>query len=222
MEAVDNFEHFKGFIPEVTDNKDKFYMVQLIIRKGTNLNHNNSNRSRTIRTYQIRDMVHLREYKKEMIYLCNLTGARAYINLNARLFTKTALIAIKLLTDSVLNGHEYNARAAYSKAIMDCPISGKKVWMIDLDLKDFESEDQMKIAAVKMMLEIDDTINVSLRSNYKLLNRSKNGLHILTTTFRRDVFLQKANQLAVKFELKTDASTNLYIPADNTVLPNSD
>jgi len=225
MEAVDNFEHLSGFIPEISDNKDKFYMVQLIIRKGTNLNHNNSNRSRTIRTYQIRDMEHLREYKKEMMYLCDLTKARAYINLNARLFTKTALIAIKLLSDSIINGHEYNARAAYSKAIMDCPIKGKKVWLIDLDIKNFESEDQMRVAAVNIMLTIE---HLTERTATIKLNRSKTGLHILSSTFRRDVFIETLQEpplellYGMDYELKIDSSTNLYIPADESILPNSD
>jgi len=220
IEAVDNFENMSGWIPEITINNDKFYMVQLIIRKGTNLNHNNSNRSRTIRTYQIRDMRHLREYKKEMIYLCDLTGARAYINLNARLFSRTALIAIKLLSDSVLNGHQHNARAAYSKAIMDCPIDGKKVWVIDFDLKDYESREAMLISANSVMTYIAFlTQNGDERKDK--FNPSKDGIHILCNSFRRDIFLKKMADEAVKCELKVDASTNLYIPKDIT-LPNSD
>lgn len=217
MEAVDNFEAISWLLPE-HPKEDLYYIVQLIIRKGTNLNHNNSNRSRSIRTYTIKSRDHLFEYKKEMMYLCDLTGARAYINLNPRSFRRTALRAINLLSNALDVNNEHSSINAYHKAMMDCPIVGPRTWVIDFDLKDYPDKGKMTHAVAETALVIEG-INKDVD---KVMNKSKTGIHLLTSTFRRDIFLKQIKEKGIKCELKIDASTNLYIPAENNTTLRSD
>lgn len=216
---VDNFENLRSLLP-YNPEKDTYYIVQIIIRKGTNLNHNNSNRSRTIRNYQITSYDHLMTYKKEILYLCDLTGARAYISLNPRSYKRTAFRAITLLSQSLDYGNENSARSAYDKAMLDVPIVGPKTWMIDFDLKDYPNREVMALAVVATEIIIE-RLTERTTGRFKKLNPSKTGTHIITSTFRRDVFEEKVKELGFKLELKTDSYTNLYIPND-VALPGDD
>lgn len=216
MEAVDNFEKLESYFQAIENNSDAFYFVQLLVRKHTNeamlTTHNN--RERTIKHYCIDSLAKLNRYKKEIVYLCDTTGARAYINLNARGYKRSALANINLLSDALSQGHESTCISTYSKAIMDSPIIGEKVWVIDIDQKDFINGQKMHecMAQIGFSIPLDCTIKVV---------PSKDGMHILTPPFRRDTFIKKMEEQGFvegqHYELKRDSSTNLYIPKQQTI-----
>lgn len=212
--AIDNFKVIQGVIDEEPKTSDKFYFVQIIMRKGMNMNFNSSNRTRTIKSYYIPSTANLENYKKEIQFLCDATGARAYINLNARSFKRSALKSTMLTAQALDYGHEALIHTTYNKALMDTPIVGKKFWIMDFDFKDYESENAYHLDMVKFLIIYPQGMMCNII-------RSKAGHHILIDPFRRDTLLTEMQEKGLKAELKIDASTNLYIPKDDTLL-NSD
>lgn len=211
MKETNNFEQIQKIIDGFDKTPDKFYFVQVLNRKGNNMNLNSSNRARTIKSYFIPSTSDLEKYKKEIIFLCESTGARAYINLNARSFKKAALKNILLLSNSIDNGHENTAHTTYCKAVMDSSIIDGKVWILDFDKKDYNS-------SYIMGEEFSRIVTTCVPAgNYINQVPSKNGFHILVKPFRRDTFLIERERMNYKAELKIDASTNLYIPKDDTL-----
>ena len=160
MNAIDNFDKVQAYIDadHTAKGPDKFYFVQVLMRKGTNISDSNSNRARTLKTFYIPSDKLLSEYKDEIVYYCEKTNTRAYINLNARSFKKTALQAINLLSSAIRNEHETSAYTVYNKAVMDVPIVGKKTWFLDFDEKDYtdRTEYEKVFARCKTLLELKE------------------------------------------------------------------
>lgn len=216
--AVDNFEKIRTYLDRNKYVKDKFYLIQILLRKGNVIASDNGNRARMLKSFTIEDIEDLNKYESEIKWLCDCTGARAYFNPNARNARKAALETIKVIADRLVQSQEDRLIGIYEKGIMNSPIVGGKTWILDFDRKEYATYEDM-MTEVQVAL---DNIVFQPDGDIQLIP-SKSGMHIVTDPFNRVDFYAKLERAGVqhKFQLLKDSLTNLYIPSDDT-LPDDD
>lgn len=177
---INNFEQINNLL--TFESSDDFYFLQIIQRRKDipDLNENNI----CVMTYYISNKdLFKRIFENEIIPICKIFNARAYINLNKRSFEK---VSFKALIE--LSQHIYDKNFIDSKNIFNS-ICGKyhndpiKKWIIDLD----EKVDSSIIESYCKFIE-----NLQPIGSKKIaIIPTKNGVHLVCTpfdlqTFRRD------------------------------------
>lgn len=182
---IDNFEQIKSYLD--FESSDVFYYVQIIKRKKENpvLKVNNY----MIKSYTIKSIDYLDLKKEEIITLCKLHNARAYINLNKRSFEKCAYHSMKKLTDVILAKSFVSAKKVFDSVASSHSSDKEKKWLIDVDDMDFPSP--------LMMAHIDH--NCKPYGN-KIMGviRTVNGCHLITKPFNIVQFREKYPDVEVK------------------------
>lgn len=97
---VDNFEYIKPLLE--FDSDDTFYDLQ-IIRRGKD-HPDLPSANRTINSYYICKLESLDNLRDEIIKLCELFGARAYINVAPRSLKKVSLMQMSYVAQRVFEG----------------------------------------------------------------------------------------------------------------------
>ena len=180
---VDNFEQIKQLL--TFKSEDEFYHLQILKRKKDCPEHEKgrNNNARCIKTYYIQNVEYLESKKEEIIGLCKMFNARAYINLNTKSFTKTGFelnvqLGIRLqakqfnhmyrLYETVIGGSEVNV--------------GEKRWIIDIDTKDLNEVIDTQLA-IERCQSSQGTISDTRWDNLVDLIPTVNGYHIITHPF---------------------------------------
>ena len=136
---VDNFEQIKALL--TFPNDDCFYHLQILKRKKDCPEHKGgqNNNARCIKTYYIKNLEYLDSKKAEIIGLCKMFNARAYINLNTKSFEKASLQLVKEVVDRVIFKQHDHVYRAYETVVGQADVNiGDKKWIIDIDVKDEE------------------------------------------------------------------------------------
>lgn len=193
---INNFKLIRNFLK--FEDSDDFYFLQILQRKKENPH------PRLIKTYTIRTPGYLNDHDDEIITLCHLFNARAYINLNRRSYKK---VSFKMLTrlSEYLQTEEYPAVAAlYASVCGGFTGSKDKTWVVDIDTKN-----DAYVKTIKEELEALDPIE-----NKILLEvPTKNGIHLITTPFNREIFINavRARELPPP-DIHKNNPTVLYAP----------
>ena len=182
-----------------------------------------NNNARCIKTYYITSKEQLEDYKEEIIQLCNVFGARAYINLNAKSFEKVALELNKQLADRLqykqynhcyrlyetvvgggYNGDSIDYLTMNGVKVGESPKVnvGKKLWVIDID---------EKILSPMMLSFLEyncdpiskwegDHLGFHTHFNSKIIATipTKSGWHIITRPFNLQQFKDKYPEVDVQ------------------------
>ena len=230
---VDNFEQIKKLLVFETD--DYFYHLQILKRKKDCEEHEKkgNNNARCIKTYYITSIEELESKKNEIITLCELFTARAYINLNAKSFEKVAYelnvqSAIKLqrkeikflhrLYDTIVGGGyekeekdekgNIKLNAAYGTNIK--VNIGRKSWIIDIDTKEIEVliDTSNEICKCLSSRPNNDDNVINDYDNIISVIPTLNGYHIITYPFN----LNQIEPYRCKnpFDLQKNNPTLLY------------
>lgn len=175
---VNNFDQIKQLLK--FENENEFYFIQILQRKKENpeLGRNN----RLVKAYYIYSIEKLEKYKEEIIKMCEVFNARAYIHLNRRNSKQVGFEMLELLaTNLKLNqtdflGNLYNSVCGHHHSDKD------KTWIIDID-----EEDPILVEAIETA-----TYNIEPIGN-KIIAwvPTKNGLHLITKPFNSKVFGEK-------------------------------
>lgn len=187
---------------------DKFYYIQLLLRKKDstedkpNLINNNS---RVIRNYFVSNEEYLDFYFKEMIDLCDVTGARAGIRLNRRSWRRLWWKHERKLME-IGEEERYQATPkAFSAVAGKFSAEGKtKTWIVDVDAEDLE---------IMSLDEIKDKIeSITQPEGQKVIAEipSKTGWHLITRPFNLQAW--RDIKTIPKLAIHKDNPTNLYIP----------
>lgn len=182
---IDNFEQIKSYLD--FESSDVFYYVQIIKRRKENpdlkVNYY------MIKSYTIKSIDYLDLKKEEIITLCKLHNARAYINLNKRSFEKCAYHSMKKLTDVILAKSFVSAKKVFDSVASSHSSDKEKKWLIDVDDMDFPSP--------LMMAHIEH--NCKPYGN-KIMGviRTVNGCHLITKPFNIVQFREKYPDVEVK------------------------
>ena len=184
---IDNF----NIISRLLDfsSSDIFYDLE-IIRRGKDHPELKGCANRQIKTYCICKLEDLEHFKDEIIKICSVCGARAYINVSPKSLQKTLLIQLSDLALRNLNKDYKCVWRSWNSAV------GKNKgevtrWVVDIDEK---NEDKVK--------EVGDFIN-SLQP-FEITNKivakipTLNGFHLITTAFRVDEFKRKFSEIDIQ------------------------
>jgi hypothetical protein len=194
---INNIELIKPLLN--FDNEDDFYMLYIFKRKkdqpeGERDNHQSV---RTIRSYCIKSIEQLEKRYDEIIQLCEMFKARAYIHIQKQNHKDVALDMLVDLAQRIKSGQHQQQNLFDS--IVGQMKTYEKRWIVDVDTKD---ED--------IILNIRYIINTIRPEGLKVHRTipTKNGYHLITDRF--DVMEFKKHYPDVDIQKKNP--TLLYYP----------
>lgn len=180
---IDNFEQIKSLLS--FESNDWFYHLQILKRKKDCEEHDKgrNNNARCIKTYYINSVEYLELRKEEIIKLCEMFNARAYINLNAKSLEKSAFELNYHLADRLKFKQFEHLSRAYNTVIGGKEVNvGNKKWIIDIDTKDQsivgDTINEICHCQSSQQYDSDDFYN-----NFIALIPTVNGYHIITHPF---------------------------------------
>lgn len=180
---IDNFEQIIRLLE--FKSEDEFYHLQILKRKKDCPDHEKgrNNNARCIKTYYIKNTEYLRSKKDEILGLCEMFTARAYINLNAKSFEKASLQLAKEVVNRIIFKQYEHVYRAYETVVGGAEVNvGEKKWIIDIDSKDPD-------LVTKTIQEINKCQSKQLQvSSGSYMNTitvipTLNGYHIITHPF---------------------------------------
>ena len=217
---VDNFELIKTFIvdcdPNFDANEDSFYSVEIIYRHKdgdtiANLPLSGSNHRRCIKLYYINKLSDLDNYKDEIIALCNLFNARAYISVNEKSYEAIVKANLVELANRVAN-NDYKKPQAILQSVIGKYVSKNKKWIIDVDS---DIADSLNITPKELVNKLIEIINSFANDVIIKVVQSKSGFHIITKPFNIITF---EKQLALNNLYSNVFDRNLIKKNNPTVL----
>lgn len=174
---VNNFDLIKSFLE--FENDDTFYFLQLIRRRKDNpdIPNEKSNNYRSIKTYFITSKEMLDSVKEEVITLCNIFNARAYIGLNKRSFERVAFEHLSELSKLIYNKQYHKVRKSYNSCA-GYYSTGDKIWIVDID------DNSIILEVSKAIVKCDSGYQNIIIGTIPTLN----GVHLLTRPFNLKQF----------------------------------
>jgi mRNA-degrading endonuclease HigB of HigAB toxin-antitoxin module len=185
---VDNFEQIKQLL--TFKSEDEFYHLQILKRKKDCPEHERArnNNARCVKTYYIKNIEYLESKKSEIIGLCEMFNARAYINLNTKSFEKAALQLTKETVNRIIFKQYEHVYRAYETVVGAKESNvGDKRWIIDVDEKNMELVSKTIYEITKCQSNRpkigESTSGIPVYQNTIALIPTVNGYHIITHPF---------------------------------------
>lgn len=161
------------------EEKGDFYMLYVFKRKkdqpeGEKDNHQSV---RTIKTYCVESLEYLDKRYDEIIGLCEMFKARAYIHIQKQNHRDVSMeMMIELATR--IKSNAVNQKDLFESVVGQIKVYEKR-WIIDIDTKDYS-------VVSNTMYEIDQLQPVGPKCIVVI--PTKNGFHLITKPFRYDEF----------------------------------
>jgi hypothetical protein len=177
-----------------------FYMLYVFKRKKDQPADERDNHQsvRTIKTYCIESIDHLERRWDEVIQLCEMFKARAYIHVQKQNHFDVSLSMMVDLAQRIQNG-QHNQKGLFDSVVGQIK-TGEKRWIIDVD-------DLME-ASPLMMVYIDHECAPFGDSKIEAIIPTKNGHHLITKKFNVIKFKEKYPDL----DIQKRNPTLLYYP----------
>jgi hypothetical protein len=212
--VVDNFNQIANLLK--FEDPNEFYFVQVLQRKKDHPELPGPN-NRLIKAYYVYSKEKLMQYQEEIINLCFLFGARAYIHLNRRNAKTIALEFLAEVAHNIKSDHLCTMYKAYATVCGRHHSEKDKTWIIDVDCP---SDKEITPATIIDRIEADGSvmdiwhfINEELEpiNGDKLVAtiRTKNGFHMITKPFNSQKFSEKYPNI----DVHKNNPTVLYIPS---------
>ena len=203
---INNFELIKSLLTFSSD--DIYYHLQVIQRKKDCPEIGSNNR--VIKSYFICKLESLEKIKQEVINLCKLFNARAYINVTPKSLRKTTLLQIKYLSKRLY----VNDLKKIWKSWNSCAgeIKGEEPrWIVDIDhnVDDPNLEPAWGTIADFIDYKCDpkiDPLDGFFDTKIIVDIPTKNGYHLITTPFNLQQFKEKYPDI----DVHKNNSTLLY------------
>lgn len=189
----DNFEQIIKYLN--FGSSDDFYYCSIIKRRKENPDLKTNNYM--VKSYTMTSIDYLENKKEEIITLCKLHNARAYINLNKRSFEMCAHKSLKKLTDVLLSKSYVSVTRVFDSVASKHSRDKEKKWLIDIDDQDSPSPLMMSHIEHNCTPYGDKLIGVV---------RTVNGCHLITKPFNMSEFKVKYPDV----EVKKNSPTLLY------------
>ena len=195
---INNLELIKPLLQ--FESNDIYYHLQILKRKKDCLEHEKArnNNARCLKTYYVHSIEYLEDRFDEIQKLCKNHQARAYINLNAKSYVKTAFeMNIKVAQRMLNNQFEYIYRSYESAAGMSNVNIGNVRWVVDIDEKEISpllvSHIEYGCDPVATCISGNNVFNIKI--NTKIT--TKNGWHLITSPFNRKQFSDKYPEIDI-------------------------
>lgn len=176
------------------DQRDCFYVVQLIQRQKDNPDalyasknlRNNSNR--TLQQFQIYSLDDFDLKVPVIVETAKLYQARAYIELNLKDSKDVFAALMKNMSERFATGNYRHLHRLYNEAVGETHVmSGmRKTWLVDIDTKD-----RSFIVELKNYCSTLRGGGIGNRCEIFAEIPTKNGVHLITSSFELDKFREK-------------------------------
>jgi hypothetical protein len=194
---INNIELIKPLLN--FEKQGDFYMLYVFKRKkdqpeGERDNHQSV---RTIKTYCIESIDHLDRRWDEIVQMCEMFKARAYIHVQKQNHFDVSLSMMVDLAQRIQNGN-HNQKGLFDSVVGQIKTVEKR-WIVDIDTKDF-----------KTLVEVGEFIDNLRPVGNKVITTipTKNGFHLITERF--DVINFKNRYSDIDIQKKNP--TLLYYP----------
>ena len=180
---VDNFDLIKKHIHSSDSNE--FYMLQIMRRTKDQKGYDGKHKQSIIKSYFISSVEYLDSKRDEIVGLCEMFNARAYINLNKKSYKQVSLKALEILAGKIAH-EEYDIRSLFESACGQTgACDGLKTWIVDFDSKDLNELDRIK--------NIIDSIDPKGVSKIVETVPTRHGYHLITRPFNKKAFYEMYN-----------------------------
>ena len=181
------------------EKEGDFYMLYVFKRKKdqTEDERDNHQSVRTIKTYCIESIDHLERRYDEIIQLCEMFKARAYIHVQKQNHFDVSLHMMVSLAQRIQN-EQHNQKGLFDSVVGQIKTQEKR-WIVDIDIKDlFFAED------------VAQFINALKPEGAKIETAipTKNGYHLISKRFDT---VQFKNQFP-DIDIQKKNPTLLYLP----------
>ena len=181
---VDNFDLIKKHIHSSDSNE--FYMLQIMRRTKDQKGYDGKHKQSIIKSYFISSVEYLDSKRDEIVGLCEMFNARAYINLNKKSYKQVSLKALEILAGKIAH-EEYDIRSLFESACGQTgACDGLKTWIVDFDSKDLDELDRIK--------NIIDSIDPKGVSKIVETVPTRHGYHLITRPFNKKAFYEMYNE----------------------------
>ncbi len=200
---LNNLEQIKGLLN--FEKKGDFYMLYVFKRKKDQPENERDNHQsvRTIKTYCIESVDHLERRWEEIIQLCEMFKARAYIHVQKQNHFDVSLNMMVALAQKIQDGN-HNQKGLFDSVVGQIKTQEKR-WIVDIDTKDF-----------KTLVEVGDFIDNLRPVGNKVITTipTKNGFHLITERFDVKTFSEKYPDI----DIQKKNPTLLYYPDSLDIL----
>ena len=195
---INNLEQIKGLLN--FEKRGDFYMLYVFKRKKDQPENERDNHQsvRTIKTYCIESVDHLERRWDEIVQLCEMFKARAYIHVQKQNHFDVSLNMMVALAQKIQDGN-HNQRGLFDSVVGQIKTQEKR-WIVDIDTKDF-----------KTLAEVGDFIDNLRPVGNKVITTipTKNGFHLITERFDVKTFSEKYPDI----DIQKKNPTVIYIPS---------
>lgn len=161
--VINNIDKIKSIL---TFDEDTFYFLQIIKRRKENPTLEKD--CKVIKSYYVGSLDYLNKKLGEIIELCKIFNARAYINLTPRSYKKVAFLSLKKYSDLICSDNYKPVKDVFNSACGESYTEPKR-WVIDID----------NINDYPIILEELRKINVSILIQVPTIN----GIHLIVSPF---------------------------------------
>jgi len=200
---LNNLEQIKGLLN--FEKRGDFYMLYVFKRKKDQPENERDNHQsvRTIKTYCIESVDHLERRWDEIIQLCEMFKARAYIHVQKQNHFDVSLNMMVALAQKIQDGN-HNQKGLFDSVVGQIKTQEKR-WIVDIDTKDF-----------KTLVEVGDFIDNLRPVGNKVITTipTKNGFHLITERFDVKTFSEKYPDI----DIQKKNPTLLYYPDSLDIL----
>ncbi len=194
---INNIEQVKTLLN--FSEKGDFYMLYVFKRKKDQPIEERDNHQsvRTIKTSCIDSVEHLEKRYDEIIQLCEMFKARAYIHVQKQNHRDVSLDMLALLAERIKNGVQ-NQKGLFDSVVGQIKTQEKR-WIVDIDTKDFDT--LFEVSKFLIVLQpVGDKVEAVIPT--------KNGVHLITRKFDVRGFQEKFPEI----DIQKKNPTLLYYP----------
>ena len=211
---TDNFDAIKAYInlcdPDFDENEDKYYTVEIIQRKKDNPDNPLVKSQHSVKLYYMNRLDDFDRYRDEIVTLCNVFNARAYMSVNCRSYEQVTKNAMVEMATRIANEDYRKPYAVYQSCSAKYVNSQDKRWLIDVDKEDAEG---IPLSIEEFTKRIIDAIEKECEPKRKIITviDSCSGRHIITHPFNTTQFIDRLSDYYTSTDvIKKNAMTILY------------
>jgi hypothetical protein len=203
---INNIEHIKPLLNFT--NEGDFYMLYIFKRKkdqpeGERDNHQSV---RTIKTYSVDSIEYLEKRYDEIIQLCEVFKARAYIHIQKQNHKDVAMNMITEIVTRIQSG-QINQKHVFDSVVGQLKTNEKR-WIVDVDNVDFYE--------LKPIIGFIDSLRPEGEKVEAIIS-TKSGYHLITKRFDVKEFekqypnidIQKKNPTLLYYPNSLDNENNI-------------
>jgi hypothetical protein len=182
---VDNFDLIKKHI-HTSDDGNEFYMLQIMRRTKDQKGYDGKRKQSVVKSYFISSPEYLEAKRDEIVGLCEMFNARAYINLNKKSYKQVSLKALEILAGKIAH-EDYAIKTLFESAAGQTgACDGNKTWLVDFDSKDLDELNRVK--------GIIDSVEPKGVDKIVETVPTRHGYHLITRPFNKKVFYEMYNE----------------------------